>query len=107
VSDRVNVEKNQISACTCLLFHPFSPSEQVLLNLLEAVIHEAQVLWLKTNPWRAHEMKYLPPTKVTYSHRLRYVHHLQATSSNYTFLVVFFRCWFSILVLVLVIFEPF
>ena len=28
----------------------------------------AQVLKLRTNPWRVHEAKYLPPTVVIYSH---------------------------------------
>ena len=27
-----------------------------------------QVLRLITNPWQVHKVKYLPPTKVTYSH---------------------------------------
>ena len=42
-----------------------------LARQLEAVIIEVstlQALRLKTNPWRVHEVKYLPPTKVTYSH---------------------------------------
>ena len=38
---------------------------------LETVIIEVstvQVLRLRTNPWRVHEVKYLLSTKVTYSH---------------------------------------
>ena len=41
-----------------------------LARQLEAVINEvsmAQVLRLRTNPWRVHKAKHLPPTKVTYS----------------------------------------
>ena len=42
-----------------------------LTRQLETVITElsmAQVLWLRTNPWRMHEAKYLPLTKATCGH---------------------------------------
>ena len=44
----------------------------ILTRQLEAFVIEVStvlVLRLKTNQWRVHEVKYLPPTKVTYSHK--------------------------------------
>ena len=59
----------------CVLAHTYFLSLanmacSTLARQLEAVINEvsmAQVLRLRTNPWRVHKVKHLPPTKVTYS----------------------------------------
>ena len=60
----MNAEKSHISACTWLYF--LFQANRPLTRQLEAVIIEvsmAQVLTLRTNPWRVDEAKYLPPKK--------------------------------------------
>ena len=50
-----------------------------LTRQLEAVIIEVstvQALRLRTNSWQVHEAKYLPPTKVTYSHTCKIIQWL-------------------------------
>ena len=61
---------------------------ETLTRQLKAVIIElytVQALRLRTDPWRVHEAKYLPPTKVTYSHTG--FHNGQASYFNMKILV--------------------
>ena len=71
--NEINVDNNHISASIADFLSLANRAYSTLTRQLEAVINEismTQVLRLRTNPWHAqvHEGKYLPPTKVTYSH---------------------------------------
>ena len=53
MNEQMNVERSHMSACTCLLFQPFSHRLTSLTRQLEAVIIEVsmgQTLRLRTNP---------------------------------------------------------